>query len=398
MDLVRELESYNGDASNLVMSGKILRIMPTSLSDRHTGSLSRSRSSSSSNSSSEAGPSGSNYPSDIPAHLRNNQASLQGMPHLRPPHRAMNEHDDTTSEEEGEEDDEVDEPLPELPSVYAQSHMNRPQSSMSSHRYRTPMASMLLSPPPISTSVPPTQPRPHYETPSAYAEHTPAHIPPPTYPPSTVSFPSPFTHASRAELVSPPEPYPIQPPYRSASQQQFPNRQHPLPGRMTPRPVLERAVENLQAHLAALTERIEHLENLQHHSMTSLTSPGGSRSPQWSGAGRGSSPFGRGGPPRPWDMEDMGMWYIVLTPLSAVVARFQQLRNFLMYNENRSPTLVVVRRLFLDISFLLCLLAIVKMAWRRSGMRRKEVVGALRGLWLALAGHKRPRVLIDRAV
>ncbi|OBZ76443.1 hypothetical protein A0H81_03813 [Grifola frondosa] len=111
--------------------------------------------------------------------------------------------------------------------------------------------------------------------------------------------------------------------------------------------------------------------------------------------GEGSPSDGRGEIAR-WDLDDMGMWSLVLNPLARAIATFRQLMGFLAHNENRSPTLIVVRRLFLDISFILCLLSVVKMAWRRSGMRRKEVLSALRVLWNAVLGHKRPRIMIDR--
>lgn len=151
----------------------------------------------------------------------------------------------------------------------------------------------------------------------------------------------------------------------------------------------------MQAHLAALTERIDMLESTHRRSSSSLVSLGGSRSPRWGGFGRGGSPLGE---PRAWDIDDMGMWSLVLVPLARVYARFRRLMDLLLYSENRSPTFVVVRRLFLDISFLLCVLGVVKMAWIRSGVRRREVLDALRGVWWAFMGRRPPRVLVDRAV
>lgn len=131
-----------------------------------------------------------------------------------------------------------------------------------------------------------------------------------------------------------------------------------------------------------------------HRSTISMSSQPGARPSAW---GRGSPSSSRGDDSH-WDFDDMGMWSLVLKPLQRVFIMFEQLRAFLARNENRSPTLVIVRRLFLDISFLLCVLAMTKIAWRKSGMRRREVYAALGALWRALIGQRRPRVLIDRAV
>lgn len=65
---------------------------------------------------------------------------------------------------------------------------------------------------------------------------------------------------------------------------------------------------------------------------------------------------------------------------------------FLAVNENRSPTFVVIRRLFLDLSFVLAALAIAKVGWRRSGLRRKEIYTALGVLWRAFTGGRTGRV------
>lgn len=94
----------------------------------------------------------------------------------------------------------------------------------------------------------------------------------------------------------------------------------------------------------------------------------------------------------------MGMWSLILKPLFRVVALFERLMDFLAHNENRTPTLVVVRRLFLDISFVLVMLALFRALWKKSGIRRRKVLFALRGLWSAIIGSETPRVLIDRAV
>lgn len=75
----------------------------------------------------------------------------------------------------------------------------------------------------------------------------------------------------------------------------------------------------------------------------------------------------------------------------------KELATFFARNENRSPTLIIVRRLCLDVSFLLCVLALVRTIWKRSGVRRREVRAALIVLWRALLGTKE-RVLVDRGV
>jgi len=366
MDLVRELESYNGDASNLVMSR----------------SISKSRSSGSSDSDSlRAGPSasGSRYPPGTPAHLLNNQSNPQPM-----------QREIYSENETSEDDDEVDDQLPAqslAPSAYAAGHLNRPQSSASVHRYRTPMASMLLSPPPVSMSVPPSQPRPQYETPSAYAGHVTPQIPAPSYPPMT-SYSGEYPQSSRTDLVSsPPTQYPMQPLYRSTSRQQF-SRPFPLHGSAAGQ---QSEHDDMQLRIRVLEERLERLEFTLPRSTSSLLSNGRGRSP------RGAmSPHGVAD--GPWDVEHMGMWAVVLNPLSSLLARFRQLMEFLAYNPDRSPGLLVVRRLFLDISFFLCLLALVKLSWRRSGVRRKEVLHALRGVWWAIVGRRPPKILLDKAV
>lgn len=91
------------------------------------------------------------------------------------------------------------------------------------------------------------------------------------------------------------------------------------------------------------------------------------------------------------------MWSLVLNPLSRGVDSLKELATFFARNENRSPTLIIVRRLCLDVSFLLCVLALVRTIWKRSGVRRREVRAALIVLWRALLGTKE-RVLVDRGV
>ena len=299
-----------------------------------------------------------------------------------------------TSEEEdaGERADEVRSPVVAPPSAYAQA--TRPHSSLSSRRYRTPMASVVMSPPPVSSSVPPAQPMPRYETPSAYAETSAALS-------STsgvaVSYPPSASQYSRTEATTSPR-LPLQPPYRSASQQQpeYAGRPYALSNPVTARLALERAIENVQTHLAALTERMDSFETRAHRSSSSLVSPSGMRSPRWLGSSRGLSPLGYSR--EPYTFEEMGMWSLVLNPLSTVVARIQRFMDFLLHNDTRSPALVVVRRLVLDVSFLLCLLATVRLAWRRSNSRRQTLLDILKNIWFIVVGHQVPRTLVDRGV
>ncbi|OSX59289.1 hypothetical protein POSPLADRAFT_1096533, partial [Postia placenta MAD-698-R-SB12] len=144
------------------------------------------------------------------------------------------------------------------------------------------------------------------------------------------------------------------------------------------RPTLERVLENMQATLAALTERIETLEELAHRSNPSLSAPG-RVSPRWTVSSSAARPR--------YDLDDMGMWSVVMRPMARVINLLRYVLSFLAHgSQSRSPAVVVVRRLFLDISFMLCMLAVTRIAWRRSGMRRREVMFALGGLWRAVAG------------
>ncbi|GJE84930.1 acyl-CoA-binding protein [Phanerochaete sordida] len=358
MDYVRELESYTAAAPDLVMSG----------------SFSRSRSSSSSSSgSSQAGPSGSHY---------------SGAMRAYPPH----ENPTPSGEELDELPDEPRPPPPAPSSVYVQ-QMNRPQSSLSSRRYRTPMASMHLSPPPASMSVPPTQPMPRFEAPSAYAEHS--SIPSSAYAPSIASYPAASTNLTRTDMVSSPDRASLHQPYRTGSlQPEYTGRPYALQTNPAPFSALERAIQNVQTHLAALSERIDSLENIAHRSASSL-SGSGARSPHWLGA-RGASPLRA--PHAALTFEDVGMWALVLNPLAAVLLRVRRAADFLRHGDNRSPTLVVLRRLILDVSFLLCVLAASRLVWRRSGTRRQAVRDTLQRIWWILIGRQVPRVLVDRGI
>ncbi|KAH8106316.1 ACBP-domain-containing protein [Cristinia sonorae] len=381
-DLVLELQSYN----------------PGSVDLAKTGSLSRSRSSSSSGSSEGSGInalSGSHYSAGIPEHLQNNQR----VAHEKLPLQEQVPLDESASESEDETDDDGNAPLPPA-SVYSHGQPNRPQSSLSSRRYRTPMASMMMTPPVHSMSVPPTQPMPYYQAPSAFegtGRSSPS-LPSSAYPTTTVSYHGGETsHSSRTDLTSPPNPYP---PYRGpTSPPQFGGRPYGLPSGMTPRPAsrateLERVLGVIQVNLQALKERLDALESVAHRSTSSLFN---SRTSARSGL-RGDSPFGARIEGHHFNVDDMGMWSIILSPLSRVMGTFRYLMDFLASGEDRSPTFVIIRRLFLDITFLLAVLACFRLAWRRTGIRRREVIAALGGVWRAILGHKKPRVLVDRAV
>ncbi|KAG6831892.1 hypothetical protein H0H92_007009 [Tricholoma furcatifolium] len=266
-----------------------------------------------------------------------------------------------------------------------QSQLNRPPSSLSSHRYRTPLAtSVVMSPPPIS-GVPSAQPRPEFETPSAFAAPSPS---PSSYP--TMSSYVGVSDASHVGNVTPTRTQSYTP------HSQYRGPQQPLPpyGNMRPasEATLERAVENVQVNLAALTERLDSLETslALSRSNTSLTprhigSPRGRRSPN-----EGRGPY--------WDLDDLGLWSIVLNPISRGLDKLRDLATFFARNEDRSPTSIIIRRLCLDVSFLVCVVAAVRLIWSKSGVRRREVRFALQVLWRAIVGAKPDRVMMDRGV
>jgi hypothetical protein len=288
----------------------------------------------------------------------------------------------TAEEVNSTSEDETDDEAHELPLMPESHPQMRPQSSLSSHRYRTPMAgSSVMSPPPLHMTVPATQPMPGFETPSAFAGPS-SNVIPPLYPAAT-SYPG---KSSGIEIASSPgHPYSY-PQYRG---------QNHGPIRPASRLSLEHAIENVQAHLAALSERLESLEGLVVQPLRSHASLSGGVSPNWGGvAGRGS-PADRDRPE--WDIDELGMWSLLLSPLSRGVDGLRTFSAFFARNENRSPTLIIVRRLCLDVSFLLCVLAVIRILWRRSGVRRKEVRAALVVLWRAILGSKE-RTLVNRGV
>lgn len=340
-DLVQELEAYGGDPSNLVMSGSLSRA-PGSDSTGSTAS--------------------DDGESDAPNYKRNT---------LRPNARDA----ETTSEDEETEDDEARE-LPH-PRNIAQ-YDNRPHSAMSSNRYRTPVAGSVLVSPPPDDRIPHTQPHPGFATPSAFAPPTPiAHSNPPL-----TSYSLNYHDAMRAHVTSPHHSHTPSVGYRIG---------HDRPAS---RPTLEYAIENVQSHIAALTERIESLEN---RISSRNHSPRGRHSPRWL-SNRGSPQEGTDEPQ--WDLSDLGLWSIVLKPLSRGVDHLRNWAVFFARDESRTPAKIIVRRLVLDVSFLMCVIALIGAIWRKSGVRRKEVKAALVILWRALigAGGHSNRAMADKSV
>ena len=275
----------------------------------------------------------------------------------------------------------------ELPVVFQPERVatqsNRPSSSISSHRYRTPLAGSLVMSPPPPQGLPTTQPHPGFETPSVFAEPSPMSSP--SYP-TMSSYVGVSSESSRTRMATPTQVYPALQNYR------IPLPHQPLrdfPTRPVSHLTLERAVENVQVHLAALTERLESLETL---TSLSRSQPSGHASP---GRGRGSP---HGGRPSEWDLDDLGMWSIILHPLSRGLEKLREFANFFARTGDRSPTSIVVRRLCLDTSFFICVLVVARLLWRKSGVRRREVRTALVILWRAILGTKPERVMIHRGV
>jgi len=122
----------------------------------------------------------------------------------------------------------------------------------------------------------------------------------------------------------------------------------------------------------------------------------------------------------------MGLWSLVTGPLARIVHSLRALALFLAYvpveDEHEhaardprhrlysrgkrlpvsSPVLLVVRRLFLDVSFVLTVLGLARWMWRKTGLRRREVYVALGVLWRAVLGSetapRKGRNMVDRGV
>lgn len=324
-DLVREIESYGGDPANLV----------------HSATFSRSPDSDSSSDGEGPGVGTIYRSAQVPHHARGD---------LGPPREG------SASEEETTDDETSDLRGPEQPAA-----LNRPQSAHSSHRYGTPA---LLSTP----AVPASQPQ-GLETLSAFGGSVST-----LYPHTSEQAILPRDPASLTGHSTYRRPPSARPHALSASG---------LPHRPPSRIALERAIEIIQTQLAALSERIELIELHNSGTQPFASSPGPSRaSPTF--AGRRSPSGSR--EIIPWNFDDMGLWAIVLKSMARVLASLRQIAEFLSDSEGRSPTFVVVRRLFLDLSFIICTLVLIKTVWRRTGVRRREVGAAIRALWWAVVG------------
>jgi len=224
------------------------------------------------------------------------------------------------------------------------------------------------------------QPLPLYESESAFEDPQSASIASTSLHPSTASTTLPGTFPSPSRAQSP-QPHSTLPHHMSQVM--------PPPLRCTTVP-LELAVENVQAHLAALTERLDALEGSITQPQRSLASM-----PSMSSSGRGS-PTRNQSEGFEWDVDDMGLWAYVLRPLLQGSQYLKILLLFILRSENQSPILVIVRRLCLDLSFTLTVLGLLKLAWRKSRTRRREINTALGILWDAVTGNNRR--LISRAV
>lgn len=259
----------------------------------------------------------------------------------------------------------------------------RPRSTVSSqYRYRTPVARSnatfspthspgVQGPAPVVAGVPLTQPQPRYAAPSAFAPLAQqAFSPQPTHSLHPVYH---HPHMPGSEVMAPYPGHVV--PYADAARSP-----HVTTG-------LEHAIVDIQASLAALRERMEMME--QGGSFRSYASH--------------QSPPRRHSPLHPMlpfnlDPRSFGAWSVVLTPLARSVANARKMMEVV----RRNPTLTVVRRLMLDISFLLALIALIRACWRRFGGRRREVLSALGGLWIALVNGgqapRRERILVDRGI
>lgn len=258
---------------------------------------------------------------------------------------------------EGELEDEAR----DLPMMNSRSP--RPPSSSTSERYRTPLAGSMAMSPLLLRDIPSRQPLPGFETPAAFVE-------------SEAIYPSSLPPDSfyRRSGMTPPQGISRN---QTRSAQQFENGKY-----------LERAVENIQIQFAALSERLETLETRSNIPSINLHEPGGSSF--WL-SGSGHSPLkGRASVPQ-WDMDDLGMWSLVFNPLARGIQRVKELAVFFARNEHRSPSMIIVRRLCLDVSFFLTVITILRSLWMRSGARRREVKAALVILWRAIVGSRPPR-------
>lgn len=171
-----------------------------------------------------------------------------------------------------------------------------------------------------------------YETPSVYAD-------------------APIAQAAYSGYVSP-----------SYNQNSIVQRPF-VTSRPASRESLERAVENLQAHLAALHERLDVVEGHSARIYRSNSNPAVHRlNDDWD-----------------LDLNDLGLWSIVFSPVTNFGIAIRQLTRFMFAaSVKRSPVLVVIRRLSLDLSFIFCAVYILRALWQKTGVRRREVKKALK--------------------
>lgn len=331
-----------------------------------------------------------------PVHAALREAQKQHFSHMqRPTNTAVFESsEDDTSDSETDEDVE-NVPPPPPPAAQPQQlnsppTANRRPSLSSQHRYRTPVArsnaafSPVRSPNtqgplPVVSGVPLTQPQPRYAAPSAFA--------PLSQQVSALEFspqPVPTLRPPYHPLMPPEAMAPYQG-HRSAS---YAGSVH-SPAHTTSMG-LERAIVDIQASLAALRERMETMEQ------------GGSFNSSYSSHRQSSPP--RHSPLHPTlpfniDPRSFGAWSVVLTPLARSVTSTRRMIEVV----RRNPTFTIIRRLMLDISFLIALVALIRACWRRFGGRRHEALRVLGGLWIALVNGgqmpvKRERILVDRGI
>ncbi|KIK77692.1 hypothetical protein PAXRUDRAFT_834909 [Paxillus rubicundulus Ve08.2h10] len=367
-DLSDELHSYGGDPSNLVSSHELIRA--------------ESRNSSSSGSTSSEGH------TRAPQALTSSQYQDLGQ--------VYRFNSDADADGESSEDGEVGDEARDLPAVRDASQQPRPLSSVSlSSRHKASVMGSFVSPPPRRASVPLMQPLPNFETISAFADlRSEISLPSSSVHPSSVPYAGRFASPSRdlaPQVQSTTSHYqgqPLRPPSRhnnSAGGWVRPPS-HGLP--------LENAVESIQVHLAALTERIDTLESSLASQFHRQVQQSTSSPPSGCSSGRGSPAGPRFVPQDLYrDIDDMGLWSLVLKPLLRGLSSLRILLLFFFGSEqNRSPVLIVVRRLLLDISFVFAVLGFMRAVWRESGTRRREVAAALVVLWGAISGKRGTRL------
>ncbi len=297
------------------------------------------------------------------------------MQNLHQPHGDMEaRHEGSASEEETTDDEAISRASQKTAAI------NRPRSSLSADRYRTPgTTSALLSTP----GIPASQPQ-GLETLSAFGDPSTA---------SLSSFPQSYTEpAVPRDLMSLHGPSAYRRPPSTRSHALSPAG---LPHRPPSRLALERAIESIQTQLAALSERIEIIESRSFVTQPLRSSPGPSRSsPTFAGC---CSPNGVRDVIS-WNFDEMGLWAVVFKALARVLKSMREFAILLSNNEGHSPTFVIFRRLFLDISFILCMLTLIKTVWRRTGARRRAVSAAMGALWWALVGKTPARDMADRGI